>query len=241
MIIGNGLLANAFRPHYENNNGVCIFASGVSNSNCTDIVQYKTESLLLEKTLNNLSEDMVFVYFSTCSLYETGSTLSTYKEHKRSMEKFVLNRSKGRVFRLPQIAGNTRNKNTLLNYLAVELVKGKTIKIWKNAKRNIIDVVDVVDLVCTFIEKKIDANLPINIANPQNTSVKEIVEIMSNILEVVPNVDFIDAGSDCDIPISKMIEVLPRTSVKFNDDYLQKILYKYYRRSQILSLIGEMK
>jgi len=36
MVIGNGLVAKSLYP-YKNNNNYLIFASGVSNSTCTDI------------------------------------------------------------------------------------------------------------------------------------------------------------------------------------------------------------
>jgi len=46
MIIGHGLLAKAFEDRFATDPRVCIFASGVSNSQCTDPTVFERESIL---------------------------------------------------------------------------------------------------------------------------------------------------------------------------------------------------
>ena len=48
MVVGSGLLANTFKS-YSDNEDVIIFASGVSNSGCVDLEQFKRELNLVSK------------------------------------------------------------------------------------------------------------------------------------------------------------------------------------------------
>lgn len=106
MIIGNGDLASVI-PDKED---FIFFASGVSNSQCTDEAEYQREmKLLLEQPT-----DRHFVYFSSLGVF-TGK--SRYYTHKREMERLVkMNFPLYTIIRLGNISwGN--NPNTLINYL----------------------------------------------------------------------------------------------------------------------------
>ena len=67
MIIGSGLIAIAFRK-FSRIDDICIFASGVSNSKCKNIEDFRREKVLLQKTLERNQSVSFFVYFSTCSI-----------------------------------------------------------------------------------------------------------------------------------------------------------------------------
>ena len=65
MIIGTGQLAKAFdNANFDDN--VCIFASGVSDSNCKDNAPFEREKNLLREALKNNVEKK-FIYFSSCA------------------------------------------------------------------------------------------------------------------------------------------------------------------------------
>ena len=68
MIIGNGLLAQAF-SEYNNNDEILIFASGVSNSLEEKESEFDREAKLLKSVITNYP-DKTMVYFSTCSVYD---------------------------------------------------------------------------------------------------------------------------------------------------------------------------
>ena len=61
MIIGNGLLANAFKCLPQQENSVIIFASGVSNSKEFSKAAFDREKNLL---LKSIKDDAMLVYFS---------------------------------------------------------------------------------------------------------------------------------------------------------------------------------
>lgn len=65
------------------------------------------------------------------------------------MENFIeKNFSEYLIYRLPNVIGNTKNKNTLINNFADSILNNKTVKLFKNSTRYIIDVYDVVNYVC---------------------------------------------------------------------------------------------
>lgn len=52
------------------------------------------------------------------------------------MESIVFQRKLSHVFRLPQLAGNSKNTTTLLNFLIDSIENKSLIKILSNAERN---------------------------------------------------------------------------------------------------------
>ena len=120
MIIGNGLLAKTFIS-YENNKDIVIFASGVSNSNCTDSNEYKRETDLLNYIIDE-NQKKTIVYFSSCDIANNMMNNKTYYKHKLTMEN-ILQKSaiSYHIFRLPQVVGQSSNAKTLINFLYTEI------------------------------------------------------------------------------------------------------------------------
>lgn len=108
MIIGNGDLAQAI----PDKKGLLFFASGVSDSSCTDEEEYQREiNLLMEQP-----KDAHIVYFSSLGLLESDGT-SRYYRHKYQMETLVkLNFQTYTIIRIGNISWGT-NPHTLINYL----------------------------------------------------------------------------------------------------------------------------
>ncbi|WP_333850847.1 hypothetical protein [Epilithonimonas sp.] len=71
MIIGRGLIASLFRDMDQEN--IIFFASGVSNSLETSPEEFLREENLIRKTFTE-NPDKLFIYFSTCSIYDSSKT-----------------------------------------------------------------------------------------------------------------------------------------------------------------------
>lgn len=105
-IIGHGDLAGVLTDHQD----ITWFASGVSNSKCTDVNQFEREI----KLLLSQPRDKHLVYFSSLCTYN-GTT--EYARHKRVMEQSVKNNFGAyTIVRLGNIDWG-KNPNTLINYL----------------------------------------------------------------------------------------------------------------------------
>lgn len=228
MIVGSGLLAKAFMPLFENDNDVCIYAAGVSNSTCMDEYEFARERARLTRSLTSQTQKRKFVYFSTCSIYDRDMKDTAYVRHKQAMELLVSGSSNYLIVRLPQVAGETPNPHTLLNYLYARIVRSERFNLWSKAKRNIIDVDDVVSITAVLINDPLMCNMTVNVANPQNYTILLIVNAFERSLNKSANYVLVDKGSEYAIDVSLMQSVVDKSGAVFDDSYLEKIISKYY-------------
>jgi hypothetical protein len=73
----------------------------------------------------------------------------------------------------------------------------------------------------------------VNIANPINYKITEIVEAMETVIGKKAIFEVIDRGTDY------LIDTINSTSedLYFHDDYLKKLMIKYYAPSKIVNVI----
>ena len=224
MIIGSGLLARAFYPVYATDRHIIIYAAGVSNSSCNEPKEFKRERSQLKMALEGRPASSTFVYFGTCSAGDPEMANSPYVKHKLEMEGLVQEYSNYLIFRLPQLAGNTLNPHTLLNFLYARIYRGELFSLWKKATRNVIDIDDVLVSVKRIIEQKKVQNSVLNIANPVNYTVTEIVETMELVVGKKAVFEVVELGSDYLIDATDEFS----KSLCFDENYLKKVLTKYY-------------
>lgn len=127
MIIGHGDIASALTDQPDK----IFFASGVSNSSCTDWHEFHREKDLLLKQ-NKFSH---LVYFSTLSIYYADTP---YTRHKKIMEHLVKdNFAVSTIVRLGNITWGD-NPNTLINYLRNKIKNNETYEA-RDEMRYVID------------------------------------------------------------------------------------------------------
>jgi nucleoside-diphosphate-sugar epimerase len=230
MIIGSGFIANSFMHLYQNDASVNIFASGTSNSSNTNTHDFKREYHLIEKILKDDIANSKLVYFSTCSiLNQNVSEITPYIQHKIDMEKLVSTHPNYLIIRLPNIAGRSLNQNTLLNFLCSKIKHQEIFDLWLDAYRNIIDIDDVVNLSRQAIESSSFENTSINIANPNNYQISEIVKEMEALIGKSAICNDIKKGSKYEIDIEPIQSLITSLKVDFGPDYLASTLLKYYK------------
>ena len=231
MIIGSGMLAKAFSDAFEQRPDICIYAAGVSNSGCVDVREFARERQRLEDALKQAMNAQAFVYFGTCSVDDAASRSTPYVQHKMAMEQLVRGHSHNLIIRLPQVAGRTPNPHTLLNYLYARISRSESFDLWNRAMRNVIDVVDVVAVAGQLIVDDPVRNTTINIANIVNYNMTDIVTAIETVVGKSAIYNIIDRNSEYDIDISTVLPILGRAGVKFSNDYLEKVIYKYYAKT----------
>ena len=228
MIVGNGMLANAFESSDGVEKGVCIFASGVSNSLCNDVKEFSREANLLQETLAAHDDPGAFVYFGTCSVYDPASQLQPYVLHKLAMERMVQKHPSGLVVRLPQVAGPHASPYTLLAVLCESVRSGRTINVWEHATRNIIDVIDVVRIVSSLLSASNKENKVINVANPISYSIRTIIESVESVLGCKGRLNMVSAGAAYDIDVATIEPLIKALGIDFGKDYLARTIVRYY-------------
>ena len=228
MIIGSGLLAQSFASAFLQRDDVCIYAAGVSNSQCTDVREFSREKERLLTALQQAQDVNAFVYFGTCSVADPEVKNTQYVQHKLAMEQLASSHLRHLIVRLPQVAGVTPNPHTLLNYLYAKIARSEAFTLWKNAKRNIIDVTDIAIIVSQLITDKAARNITLNIANPKNYSLSDIVKAMERITNKRAIYEVANRGLEYPIDISLMLLFLNKTPINFDATYLERVIAKYY-------------
>lgn len=231
MIIGSGLLAHAFPDAFLTSEDVCIYAAGVSNSSCTNPDEFARERRRLEAALRQTADVDAFVYFGTCSVADPALLNTPYVLHKLAMEKMVATHLRNLILRLPQVAGRTPNPHTLLNFLYDRISRSESFNLWGKAKRNIIDVTDVVAITQELIANNLMRNNVVNVANIVNYSMTSIVNVMEYVVGKPAYYAVMEKGSEYFINTDVIAPLLKNSGVEFGNDYLEKVINKYYERS----------
>jgi nucleoside-diphosphate-sugar epimerase len=225
VIIGDGMIARAFIKSFYDSNDLILFASGVSNSKEMRELEFQREEALLLSIVYKKK----IIYFSTCSIYDEELVDSPYVKHKLKIESLIEEKSKNYlILRLPQVVGFTKNLHTLTNFIFESMIKNKPINIWKYAQRNLIDIDDVVSTVTYIQQNKLFENRVINLASPIFTSTYEIVAVFEKILNKKALLSIEEKGGSYLIDISSVSQIYNDLDLVFNEQYLEKILYKYY-------------
>lgn len=210
---------------------VCIYAAGVSNSACKDVSEFARERLRLETALQQAQQLDAFVYFGTCSVGDPEAQHTAYVQHKLAMEQLAATHPRYLILRLPQVAGITPNPHTLLNYLYAHIARSEAFRLWRKAKRNIIDVDDVASIAIQLIEDPAARRLTVNIANSSSDTMPDIVTAMEHVVGKRAIYEAVDRGSEYAIDTRAILPLLDKAGVKFGDDYLERIIGKYYAKA----------
>ena len=205
-----------------------IFASGVSNSKSTVQADYDREFELLRR-ITSENEHKEFVYFSTCSIDDPSESKSAYILHKERVEESIqANLKKYLIFRVSNLVGKSDNPHTILNYITNNIRNQVHFNLWVNATRNLIDVDDFFKIVNHILRNNLFSNRVVNIANPQNYQVQQIVAETEQYYNTKGNYDLIPKGCNFNINISDIAPYFDELQLDFGQDYLKKLLAKYY-------------
>ena len=225
MIIGNGLIANLFRENDREN--VVFFASGVSNSLETDKTAFLREENLIRKTIKE-NPNKIFIYFSTCSIYDSSKNGSSYVNHKLKMEQIVEElANQVLILRVSNAVGKGGNPNLLMNYLVNAFHQEKEITVHTLATRNLIDADDVKNITLKFINEN-SFNKIINVAYLENFSTKEILEILEKHFNKTAKTYLVKSGQSYLISIPEAEAYFAENKLTEKKEYLLRIIKRYY-------------
>lgn len=225
MIVGKGLIASLFTAHDREN--TIFFASGVSNSLETRIEEFLREENLIKNTITENS-DKIFVYFSTCSIYDSSKTGSDYVLHKLKMEQLIKKScNQFLILRVSNAVGKGGNPNLLMNYIVRAVKNDETINVHTKATRNLIDVDDIRNVTFDLLKNQ-SLNKIINVAYLKNYSIIEILEIVEKFYDKKIKSNLLKSGSGYDINIPDIESYFNENNLIDKETYLLGILKKYY-------------
>jgi len=222
MIIGRGLIANLFTE--IDLDEVVFFASGVSNSSETRKEEFLREQNLVEQTLVNNPEKL-FIYFSTCSIYDSSKYNSLYVLHKLHIEEIIKEKAEHfLVLRVSNAVGRGGNPNLLMNYLSRQILNDQELVVHQHATRNLIDVEDVKKITLKYINLK-KWNKIVNVAYSENFNIPEIIQALEKNYAQFAKKIIESKGEHYSIDIHELDYEFELTS---KESYLKNIIDKYY-------------
>ncbi|MDF2933117.1 MAG: NAD-dependent epimerase [Chryseobacterium sp.] len=225
MIVGRGLIASLFKGCDREN--TIFFASGVSNSLETRPEEFNREENLIKQTIAE-NQNKIFVYFSTCSIYDSSKSNSNYVLHKLKMEQIIKNScEKYLILRVSNAVGKGGNPNLLMNYIVNAVKNNETINVHTKATRNLIDTDDIRKITFDLIDNQNFNNI-INLAYIKNYSIIEILEIIERFYSKRVDINLIKSGSGYDINIPDVEHYFVKNNLTDKELYLFSILEKYY-------------
>lgn len=231
MIIWNGLIAQAFHEYSESLE-VCIFASGVSNSQEKKDEAFLREITLLQEVLWKIEQNTLFIYISTSSIDDPAMKDSLYVKHKKNAEKIIQESGKTYcIIRTTNPVWNTKNPYTLLNFLYHSIKNEIFFELWEKAERNFIDINDFVSMTRTIIRQKSKTNQIITLANTRYFRMVDVVKIFEWILWKKAHYSLQEKSSKPEIDTTLSQRIAQEIGISFDEHYLERLIQKYYSSS----------
>lgn len=179
MIIGNGLIAQAFKD--KDQEDVIIFASGISHSKTSNTEECERELKLLGETIKSNPAKKI-IYFSTYSIDDPDAKENLYVKHKLRLENYLKeNAADYLIIRTGNIVGRSGNPETIFNYLSQMIQADKPYQLWVGATRNFLDIEDF-SLMVELLIKKEGVKQIVYILNPEDTKMPEAVKCFEELL-----------------------------------------------------------
>tara|TARA_B100000963_G_scaffold135153_1_gene117538 strand:+ start:29204 stop:29905 length:702 start_codon:yes stop_codon:yes gene_type:complete len=232
QIYGNGFIASNLKKLKSKKN-VFIYAAGVSNSNNKKSYHYKREISTIKKIIEKINPNLTFVYISSLSVENKKLKKNKYIKNKLKIEKIVKDSFiHYLIIRLPQVVGRSKNKHTLTNSIYENIKKNKNFLLWKNAKRNILDIEDIIRILNKYFMKNLNVRKTLNIYNPRSTSVEFIIKTLGIILKKdILFKEIICENKNINLSNIKNNTKLPKNLYRDinKENYVTKVLKKYYK------------
>ena len=221
-IIGSGFIASKFKKklQYYKKYNITIYAAGISNS--------------LEKNKKNLSREInkikkfiklntkQLIYISTYSILDKSRKDKPYVKNKIIIENIIKkSTNEYLIIRLPEIVGGNKNLSTLTNFFYEKINNNKSFLLFKNVRRNILDVDDAINKSIILIKKYYKKQKTINLLNKSFYTPEKIVKTFEKILQK-------KARYKKKKIINNSFNLNDSYFLNSNKNYLLKVLEKYY-------------
>lgn len=231
-IFGNGFIASNLKK-LKTKKKIYIYAAGVSNSNSKKNHHYLREVSTIKKIVKKIDKNITFVYISSLSVENKKLQNNKYVKNKLKIEKIVKsNFIHYLIIRLPQVVGRSKNKHTLTNSIFHNIKKNEKFLLWKNAKRNILDIKDILKILDKYFRRNLNIKKTLNIYNPRSSSVIFILKTLGFILKKEvkfklvnrENKNIILSNIDNNTKLPKKLY----TDID-NKNYVTNVLKRYYK------------
>ena len=230
-IIGSGFIGSHFRKinNFLKNEEVILYSKGISNSRVKSQTQLKKELKLIKQFYKRYHYKRI-IYISTACITDKNRNKSLYVKNKFKIENYIKkNFNSFLILRLPEVIGKSKNKNTLINFFYYKIKNRQKLILYKNIKRNIIDIEDVVKISKEIIKVNRKKNIIITLCNKYSTSPAFLVSIFEKKLRIKSKYSLKNYNKKRWLLNYKLIsKYVRKANVNFEKNYLLKKIKKYY-------------
>jgi len=220
-IVGNGLIARSLSPYATQHGRVVTFASGVSDSSCTNDRDFERERRMLNETLAEASSrGETIVYFSGAgALYghwehpalesELPQPQTAYGRHQLACEGMVAtSRVPHLIVRLPNVVASAANPRQLVPNLVGQVLAGR-VQVHGRARRDLVDARDMARVVSELLDLA-SGRGTVNVASGHSVPVTAIVSETCVILGIDASIEIVDVGTPQQFDTSRLQGILGR-------------------------------
>ncbi|UQB43257.1 NAD(P)-dependent oxidoreductase [Thiomicrospira microaerophila] len=237
MIVGSGQIATIFKndANQDKYKDVCIFASGVANSNCTDPNAFLREEKLLLISLSEC-QNKKFVYFSSCALSATEYPKNDYYNHKFKMEQLIKNNAENfLICRVPQLFGDLKKHGTLINFIYNSIVNNEEFNVYSDAYRYVIDIDDVKRFVDAYLNDHKEPTV-IDLGNPFRYRVLDLVKTFEDVTGIKAKYKLIEKSDSYILQFEEIKNFVKTKKINtvFGEDYFLKKISLRINDSRII-------
>lgn len=243
-VVGDGMIARAFRNSRAAPDDVVVFAAGVSRSDATAAAEFRREAdSLHEVTAKARAGRRRLLYFSTASahLYGRGGGMprseedpvrpaTAYGRHKAGMEKAI--RASGvdhLILRVTEVVGPHQRRHQLVPALAGQVGAG-VVTVYRGARRDLVDVADLVTITAELLSSGL-RRATVNVASGHPVSAEGIVDHLITLSGRTVTKTYVETpGDDHDVSTELMARHAPSVSrIGFSPAYYRRVIDRYYR------------
>ena len=240
-IIGRGFIARSLEPVAHRHPGATVLAAGVSSTSARAPGEFARETAMVDDVTQRCRrEGRLLVYLSTASHAMYGSNdaaadedtpvtpESPYGRQKLRLERTITGSgARSLILRLSHVTGPGQPDHHLLPAF-VRQIRGGTVRLYRGAHRDLVDVADVISAIDGLIGQ--DVQEVVNVASGVPQPVEALVGGIERRMAASPRHDVVDVTPvSTTVSVDKLCAFLPALRSVRDPDYLDRILDRYVR------------
>lgn len=240
-VIGSGFLAGNLATLAPAHPGVVVAAFGVSVAAGIPEADFAREATRLYELISRCErrqERLVFFSTAAAAMYAVPGKAGTedgpvfpstaYGRHNLALEA-VLAASPidYLVLRLTHVVGPAQHAQMLVPSL-VRQVQSGVVRLYRGARRDLIDVADVVTVVDRLLATGVGRTV-VNVASGTAVPIERLVDHVEAELGLRADREYVSEVASQPVSVARLHRLVPEAAMIGRDDYYRRVLSKYIR------------
>ncbi|MEV4057757.1 NAD-dependent epimerase/dehydratase family protein [Amycolatopsis sp. NPDC049688] len=240
-VIGSGFLARSFAALADSHPGVVLAAFGVSVASGIPEADFAREATRLYELIDRCErrqERLVFFSTASAAMYavprepgrEDGPVFpsTAYGRHNLALEAVLAaSRADYLALRLAHVVGPAQHARMLVPALVRQIESG-AVRLYRGARRDLIDVDDLVDVVDRLLATGANRTV-VNVATGTATPIERIVDHLEAGLGIRAEREYVSETASQPVSVARLHRLVPESARLGDDGYCRRVLGKYFR------------